>query len=303
MITHLSHSQINKKKWDTCIHNAINGIIYGYSWYLDIVCPEWNALVSNDYEAVFPLTAREKYGIHYLYQPFFTQQLGLFYSKQETGLIDSFINTIPSGYKYIDINLNTKNSLPKTNFILNEKVTYHLDLISEYDVLQKGFSQNLKRNIKKAQKNNIQVALNSKPEAIVDLFKAEQGPNISELKNKDYYKLCPLIYEAQHRGMGQVWAAYNVQNELIAGIFLIKSHQKLISFLIASNEEAKQTGAVSLIFDKIIKQYSGKALTLDFEGSIIASIARFYANFGAIPIKYLNIKQNNLPWYLKIFKK
>ncbi|MCK4361546.1 MAG: hypothetical protein KAV70_07350, partial [Bacteroidales bacterium] len=78
MIKHLTYQQINKSKWDECIKKSFNGIIYGYSWYLDIVCKHWEALVENDYERVFPLTTGKKFGINYLYQPFFTQQLGVF---------------------------------------------------------------------------------------------------------------------------------------------------------------------------------------------------------------------------------
>jgi hypothetical protein len=62
------------------IARSFNGIVYAYSWYLDIVSPGWDALVKDDYKSVMPLTWRKKYGIKYLYQPFFTQQLGVFSS-------------------------------------------------------------------------------------------------------------------------------------------------------------------------------------------------------------------------------
>jgi len=35
------------------------------------------------------------------------------------------------------------------------------------------------------------------------------------------------------------------------------------------------------LFDKLIDKFSGHNLTLDFEGSSIATIARFYEGFGA----------------------
>ncbi len=43
---------------------AFNGLIYAKSWYLDIVADQWDALVENDYEKIFPLVHRKKYGIH-----------------------------------------------------------------------------------------------------------------------------------------------------------------------------------------------------------------------------------------------
>ena len=78
MIQHLKHDQIDKWKWDETIKHSFNGTIYAYSWYLDIVCPGWEALIKNDHEYVMPLTAGKKYGVDYIYPPFFSQQLGIF---------------------------------------------------------------------------------------------------------------------------------------------------------------------------------------------------------------------------------
>ena len=48
-IEYLTEKNINKKKWDHCISNATNGLIYGYSYYLDYMADHWDALVLNDY--------------------------------------------------------------------------------------------------------------------------------------------------------------------------------------------------------------------------------------------------------------
>ena len=60
-IQYLSHKEINKTKWDACILNAPNGLIYPYSFYLDHMAKNWDALVFGDYEAVMPLTWNKKY--------------------------------------------------------------------------------------------------------------------------------------------------------------------------------------------------------------------------------------------------
>ena len=63
MIQYLKHNEIDKKKWNDCIDHSVNNLIYSYSWYLDIVCPNWNALLEDDYTSIMPLTAGKKYGI------------------------------------------------------------------------------------------------------------------------------------------------------------------------------------------------------------------------------------------------
>ncbi len=67
MIKHLKYEHIDKERWDDCIDQSFNGVIYAYSWFLDVVCEEWEALVEGDYERVFPINFRKKYGNqHYL---------------------------------------------------------------------------------------------------------------------------------------------------------------------------------------------------------------------------------------------
>ena len=81
-IKYISYAEIDKQKWDSCIQHAVNGLIYAYSWYLDAMAENWDALVLGDYETVMPLTWNKKYGVHYLYQPYFCASLGIFSRKE-----------------------------------------------------------------------------------------------------------------------------------------------------------------------------------------------------------------------------
>ncbi len=98
-IQYLTQQQIDKTKWDHCIADAPNGLIYGYSFYLDHMAKHWDALMLNDYEAVMPLTWNKKYGIHYLYQPFLTAQLGVFGKNITEEQVENFIQAIPSKFR------------------------------------------------------------------------------------------------------------------------------------------------------------------------------------------------------------
>ena len=70
MIRYLTHNQIDTRRWDECIAQSPNGLVYAWSWYLDVVHPSWEALVEDDYETVMPLTGNKKFGVNYLFQPF-----------------------------------------------------------------------------------------------------------------------------------------------------------------------------------------------------------------------------------------
>jgi len=47
MIIYHKHHEIDRDRWDECIRKSFNGIIYAYSWYLDIVSPQWEALIEG----------------------------------------------------------------------------------------------------------------------------------------------------------------------------------------------------------------------------------------------------------------
>ncbi|WP_337068448.1 hypothetical protein, partial [Pontibacter sp. 13R65] len=50
--------------------------------------------------------------------------------------------------------------------------------------------------------------------------------------------------------------------------------------------------------DSCIRQYAGTNRIFDFEGSMIPSVAKFYANFGGKPTTYVSLAKQHLPWYL-----
>ena len=78
MIRYLTHNQIDTLRWDECVTHSPDGLVYAWSWYLNVVHQNWEALVEDDYEAVMPLCGGKKFGINYLFQPFFTQKFGVF---------------------------------------------------------------------------------------------------------------------------------------------------------------------------------------------------------------------------------
>src|SRR5450759_1119721 len=102
-ILYKKNTEIDKQKWDRCIDESANGLIYGYSLYLDIMSKNWDGLIMGDYAAIMPVTWNRKYGIYYLYQPFFAASLGIFGNGLTGKIISAFLENIPSKYKYWDI--------------------------------------------------------------------------------------------------------------------------------------------------------------------------------------------------------
>jgi len=301
-IVHLTRTRIDVSKWDRSISKSYNGLVYAYSWYLDIVCSGWEALVEGDYERVMPLTVAEKYNVPYIYQPYFTQQLGVFsISKLNASVILKFINLIPEKYKYIELNLNSYNNIIGSLRTVKEKTTFELDLILPYKILQQRYNNNTRRNLSRAISSKISIKKGISSSEIVQ-FKQRNASENENIKDYHYEILQKLIDFSINYKFGETYGVYNHEGELISVAFFVVSHFRAIFLLASSNEEGREKSAMFLLLDSFIKTYAERNLTLDFEGSNIDGIARFYSGFGAFPSKYYSLKINNLPWFMKLLK-
>lgn len=298
MIRYLKHSEIDIGKWDDCVESAVNHMLYGYSWYLDLVCEEWDGLVSNDYEAVFPITGGRKYGINYLYQPPFTQQLGLFSKeKPEFNTVDDFLDAIPSKFRFAEIFLNTL-SFPSVA-PTKARNNYELDLARPYSLIAEGYTKNLLRNLKKAEQHNMYVAAHPDTTNIIELFRANRGRDIRRFDDLAAQQFRRLYHSLEHRGHARSWGAYSKTNDLLAGIIFFFDRQRAIFIFSGLSEEGRDKGAMPLIVDHVIRQFAGSDTTLDFEGSMDPGLARFFASFGAELKHYWFYRFNRLPFPLK----
>ena len=169
-IQYIKHDKIDLKKWDKCLEHAPNTLIYGNSWYLDLVSPNWDAIVYGDYEAVFPLCVRKKMSLNYIAHPLFTQQLGIFGELPEDVGMNEFIKHIPKKFLKLHFQLNqyhTNDSQSSMEIRRNNL----LQLTSLKEVGDK-MNQNTKRNIKKFNANDLTIKETIDVDAFIQLKKA-----------------------------------------------------------------------------------------------------------------------------------
>lgn len=301
LIRYLQRKHIDELKWNNCINHAFNGNLYGYSWFLDIVAGQWDAMVENDYERVFPLVYRRKFGISYIYQPFFTQQLGLYSTTMlDTEALRTFIRAIPPKFRQIEINLNTLNKAEGMPCKVVPQLNHELDLIHSYEKIRQSYSENLTRNLKKAEKAGLTISKNIKPDDIIELFRKNRGKGITHLHDRDYTKLKRIAYACMYKGIANIQGVYDRDNQLCAGAFFILSNNKAIFLFSGLNEEGRETGAMPFLIDNFIREHAGRHLTFDFDGSNDPSLARFYKSFGSKECIYQRVEINKLPGVLNL---
>ena len=263
-ISYLTYQQINKKKWDACIDNATNGLVYGYSFYLDAMAKNWDGLVLNDYEAVMPLTWNKKYGVCYLYQPAFTACLGVFGQKLIAETVNEFLKTIPSKFSYWDIYFNHGNFFTLPDFTLYERMNYVLPLNESYENLYSKYRNNIKRNIKKSEQLELVINKNIAVSEVISLAK-EQTKDFAVVDDDDFKKFETLYHLLYQKQKATTYGVYTKEGQLIASAVFLFSHNRAYYIMVGNHPNGKTLGASHALINAFIKDHAGQNLLLDFE--------------------------------------
>lgn len=298
-IVYLKQQQVDRLKWDQCIDRAGNGLIYGFSGYLDQMADNWDALVLNDYEAVMPLTWRKKMGIQYLYQPFLTAQLGLFGNNISRELLEKFLTAIPYKYRLWEFSLNHGNLFNLPGFGLYPRMNFVLDLSKSYLELYQQYRENIRRNIKKSVQYGLVEKKNFDIQLIMDLAR-QQDTGITESDAQNFINLYGLLHKNEK---ATTYGIFSKTGELLSSAAFFYSHNRVYYILVGNSPNGRTLGASHALVDLFIRDHAGRPLWLDFEGSDLRNLAFFYSSFGAVQEEYAAIRLNRLPWYLRWMKK
>ncbi len=239
MLKHFKHHQIDKKKWDKCISNSKENIIYAFSWYLDSVSPFWEAFVLEDknqnYVAVMPLPVKKKYGISFLQVPLFAQQLGIF-STQKLSSLDfkAFLILLQKRFKLVsNYPFNTTNYedfknefeevfYQKLNFNLKKFKTYHLSLQQNYSKIRQNYKRDTKYRINQVQRQNFKIIESNDIDLLYDFFE-ESVLLENGISNQAKPILKNLFNILKEKGLAELAYIQNNKSEILSGVLFVKS--------------------------------------------------------------------------------
>ena len=289
MIKYLKRNELNIEKYNSCISNSKNSRIYSYSWYLDCVADNWDALVLNNYEAVMPLPWRKKYLIKYIYLPIWIQQLGVFSEKEiSQNLTEEFIKSIPIKFKKITIPFNSENKL-HINSIDNTCNNFVLKLNKSYVELYAKFNSNRKRALKKSKK--VSIAIDERLTSI-EFLKFYSEYSKFESNKPKILKLKKLLELNQSKLIG-----IRIEGEIETVLLYFADSKRITYLLPVSTKKGKFCGLPTLLITHLLKQYQSSNLVFDFEGSMVKGVAGFYKSFGSSKETYTLFKSNFLHFF------
>lgn len=274
----VKRKNLDVEKYSKALNAAFNYRIYAEHWYLDILTDgKWECWILGDYEVVMPVPLQFKFGIKFVLQPIYCQQLGVFYKEEISDeLFKEFENKIHK-YRVRSYHFNEENTErydPKGE----KRVNHVLDLNRPYEEIAKNFSKSTKWNFKQFDKSNLKVFPQTNLESILRLKK--QTTNL-----KLQPKLSPLLKNIIDNSK-LINLTINSGNDLLGYGSFVVSNNRIIYINSATAQAGKKINAATGIMVEIIKQYANTNYLLDFEGSSIPPIEFFFKGFGGVKNYY-----------------
>jgi len=303
MTRYLTHDLIDKERWDDCIRNALNGLIFGNSWLLDVAYPQWAGVVLGDYEAVLMIPVKRRFGIIYALQPFFVRHSGI-YSRRELSAeeVKAMLQIIPGTLKWIKLYAFPVQQLPGAHWTITPRYFQRMALQNTYEGLSSFFSTNTKRNLKKAGKHGLQLGMTEDTSVVPELFRRFKGGELEIFSDEDYLTLEAVMRACNEKDHGETYQVTDPHGNILAAAFFCRFGSTLTFLKGAASNEGKSTGAMHFLFCHVIAKYAGKLDFLDFGGSNIESVARFYHGFGGRDVEYHLLEKDKLPKVVKIVR-
>ena len=299
-ITILRANEIDEKKWNRCVEENINGLIYSSTAYLNMMAENWHGLVIDNYTAVMALPWKRKFGIRYAYTPPFIQQLGLI-GDTATANWQDVLAAIQGFVSFADIHFNFSNTAIQSITEVFTKTNLVLDLSIGYLAIESGYKSDLKENIKKANTQHV-VYGNEDCKMGVECYQSYYHERMPHIKANDYTNFLRLCQSLQKSGQSLARSVRNVSGDVLAiGVFLC-DNQRIYNLMNTTSKKGRDQEANHLLLNSVIKEFSGKRLLFDFEGSELPGVCSFYEKFGAENQSYFHYHFNGLPWLLRKFK-
>jgi hypothetical protein len=291
----LTHTEVDKGKWERLLLSSLVTSIYNTSWYLDASYPHWQALVwekEGRYVAAMILPIRRILFFKLVQQPYFVQQTGLIWEKGT--LPSSFLNDfIELGFykRFVFLRISF-NSLLLNELIPFESKCLHvqvrknfvLDLGRSYQDIYQGFNDNRKRNLKKAISKGLACELTFSFDEALEVYK--NVPGYARIKETGFAALKRVYKRALELQLAELYVCKDEKGKPLAYTLFVRFEKRLYYLFGAMTEEGKSSSAISLAFDTVIKKYAGQEMVLDFEGGSVEGIGAYFASFGAVEEVY-----------------
>jgi lipid II:glycine glycyltransferase (peptidoglycan interpeptide bridge formation enzyme) len=282
--------------------------IFQEPWWLDASAP--NAWQSIEIEkngktvARLPYAIEKKKGLTLITAPPYTHTLGpwlaptnaMKYAKhlsEQKDLLTELIDRLPPHDYFVQkFHPSITNWLPFhwKGFTQTSAYTYTIGDLSDLDAIWAGFQENTRREIRKAQKQQLLVESSEDIDYLYYLSKVTfERQNIDYPASSTVEKIRQIDRACASRQRRKILLARDSQGKIHAGIYLVWDENSAYYLVGGADPEFRTTGAMSLLLWEAIQFSATVTKQFDFVGSMNESIERFVRGFGGKQVSYFVI--------------
>ncbi|MFO7864506.1 MAG: hypothetical protein R6U85_10930 [Salinivirgaceae bacterium] len=255
-LRYVTHTNIDIRKWDTCINKSFNTLIYAYSWYMDSIAERWDAIIEGDYEAVMPIPLwriRGKWRVRALS---LVPQLGVFSTKPLTHQkTEAFLLAVAKKYKHFQIPLNVMNDQSFFGFKQVIRHTYNKDLIYASDTQHKPVG-----TVDTTEGNEMYVNKGVQLAVIINfLLRVNDG----KIHSRDILAIRRIVSFSSRFNFGTAYGVYSETNNLEGLGYVLRFHNRVYLLLCICENKNNTKSIFQLIIDRLCREYQHQALVLE----------------------------------------
>jgi len=291
---YVQYQHINFSAWDACVANSEVVNPFMYSWSLNALTNQWDAIIWGNYEAVFPLPYRKKWGlIKYLYQVPHLHALSIMHNELISVDYEAFFTLINKQFYFFHFDIDTA-SIPN-KYLYKKRAFQQLSLQATFDFLYENFSKSCKKNIRQAQAAGVVFSENENITLTVKNYNNAYGKYQHKYSQKAEQQLIHFIEKAiENNKILSLKATDASTSRLLSTAFFILEKNVIFYWYAAPTQEGRKVNITYLLLYEIIKRYANKATSLHFMGSDIENVANFYQQFNPTISTYFQVKKMSL---------
>lgn len=298
--------------YDAFVQSSPQGTLFCTSWWLDTVARgDYQVLtVEKDekLQAAWPIVLKRlRFGGLDVSHPALTPWLGVLYRplsskltsqlSEQKKLATSLIEQLP---KYSSLSVRFHRDFQYWSpfhwkgFVQTTRYTYVLEDLTDLDSIWDGFRQNIRGDIRKAQKLGLTVECTDDLGAFWRLHSQTFArQRLLVPYGADYVRR--IDRTCTERGIRKVLIARDQTGDAHAGAYIIWDSKSAYYLMGGGDPARRNSGATSLVLWEAIQFASTVTKSFDFEGSMIEPVERFFRAFGARPCPYSVISHVRSP--------
>jgi hypothetical protein len=299
----MENSEPNKIKYALLIASQKNIAVFQNPWWMDATAGNnnWDVWINEQSKTAFVYHFKKKYFQKALLPAIVTPYQSNFSN-------NNFFYERINNFDFVEFNVKDCDAidveeLRKNNFDYKLKHTRIVD-VKDVTTVYTNYKSSVKRQIQKAEKN-LTVVENENLEVVYAVIE-----QVFQRQKKatpfSFLQLKKIDIAAKQNNSRNFWIAYNSYQQPCAALYVVFDSTCCYCIIGGIATAHKDTGAMCLLYHKAIQFASTRCNEIDFCGSTIPSIDKFFSTFGAVKKNVLVInKYNNRlqKWAINKWKK